>query len=336
MERLGRPQDDGHQDDGEHALLHHRKRPQAIGNRLVVAQVRPSARGLFERLGVAGCADGLRARSSLLPSPVYPHDQEVVQHEHDHQPRQRRHKPRRHIKLLLHIGRQSRHERITRNRRRHDRRRDRANAHEHRRKQPGRTLALTLIVQLVPDIHGKRGKHGAFDGEAWNQGAENGSRDELGDDLASKGTRKLAHNRQGDALHKTARLHADPERKGRKQQPPGGRCERRERRADGDAGDHNEEHRHHHCSDELGQNASNPPHDSHDKDAEHRRCLIGQSRNRAGRDKDCRRKRTRRSTSQLDPSLCFLFHQHTLSLAIDAVNHTPKRKRRRDSPRAAS
>ena len=74
----------------------------------------------------------------------------------------------------------------------------------------------------------------------------------------------------------------------------------------------------------LGQNAGNPPHDSHDEDTEHRRCLIGQSRNRAGRDKDRRRKRTRRSTSQLDPSLRFLFHQHTPSLAIDAVNHTPK------------
>ena len=181
-----------------------------------------------------------------------------------------------------------------------------------------------LISQLVPDAHGKRGEHGAFDGKAWDQGAENRARDKLSDDLASERTRELAHNRQRDTPHKTARLHADSQREGRKQKPPGRRRERRERRANGDTGDHNEEYRHNHRGNKLGQNAGNPPHDSHDEDTEHRRCLIGQSRNRAGRDKERRHKRTRRSTSQLDPSLRFLFHQYTPSLAIDAVNHTPK------------
>ena len=353
VERLGRPQYDRHQDDSEHALLHCRKRSQAIGNRLAVALIRPSAqgldsralcfippgvsafggahkassaaqRGLIERLGVARCADGLRARTSLLPSPVHPHNQEVVQRKHNHQPRQRRHKPRRHVELLLHIGRQRRHERITGNGGGNNRRRNRADAHEHRRKQPSRTLPLTLISQLVPDAHGKRGEHGTFDGKAWDQGAENRARDKLSDDLASERTRELAHNRQRDTPHKTARLHADSKREGREQKPPGRRRERRERRANGDTGDHNEEHRHHHRGNKLGQNAGNPPHDSHDENTEHRRCLIGQSRNRAGRDKNRCHKRTRRSTSQLDPSLRFLFHQHTPSLAIDAVNHTPK------------
>ena len=145
VERLGCPQNDRHQDDGEHALLHRRKRPQAIGNRLVVVQVRPSARGLASRFSASSCLESAHSAaptkrvpqrsedcssdwalpgaptvsegesldsiaSRCFPSPVHPHNQEVVQRKHDHQPRQRRHKPRRHVELLLHIGRQRRHD----------------------------------------------------------------------------------------------------------------------------------------------------------------------------------------------------------------------------------